>query len=229
MLSFGKIRLAYGKTGNDAGVYNTYPTFSQADFRGIYGDGVAAFPMNSVNAFRRGYSIASPSLKPEMTTEFEVGANLQFFNGRIGIDAAYYNRLTSDQIFSISTEPATGYSSMVANAGDVRNKGVELLFDFIPVQTRDFRWDLSVNWAKNWSMVESLPSEIGEKLQLDGFSTSAVKDQVYMYAEVGQPFGSYWTYLPRYVSDQQYLGVDKETASRFPIPTTIPPARMWVS
>ena len=205
ILSFGKIRLAYGRTGNDAGVYNIYPTFSQASFSGTYGSGIAAFPINSVNAFRRGYSIASPSLKPEMTTEFEVGANLQFFNGRFGLDAAYYNRLTSDQIFSISTEPATGYSSMVANAGDVRNKGVELLFDFIPVQTRNFRWDLSFNWAKNFSLVESLPEEIGEKLQLNGFSTSAVKDAVYMYAEVGKPFGTYWTYLPTYTDDGKLI------------------------
>ena len=218
VLSFGKVRLAYGRTGNDAGVYNTYATFTQASFSGTYGSGIAAFPINSINAFRRGYSIASPNLKPEMTTEFEVGANLQFFNGRIGVDAAYYNRLTSDQIFSISTEPATGYSSMVANAGDVRNKGVELLFDFVPVQTKDFRWDISFNWAKNWSLVESLPDEIGEKLQLDGFSTSAVKDAVYMYAEVGKPFGTYWTYLPRYVSDQQFLGVDKETGKQIPNP-----------
>ena len=218
ILSFGKVRLAYGKTGNDAGVYNIYPTFSQASFSGTYASGIAAFPINSVNAFRRGYSIASPTLKPEMTTEFEVGANLQFFNGRVGLDAAYYNRLTSDQIFSISTEPATGYSSMVANAGDVRNKGVELLFDFVPVQTRNFRWDVSVNWAKNFSLVESLPDEIGEKLQLDGFSTSAVKDAVYMYAEVGKPFGTYWTYVPRYVSDQKYLGVDETTGEQIPNP-----------
>ena len=208
ILSFGKVRMAYGRTGNDAGVYNTYATFTQASFSGTYGSGIAAFPINSINAFRRGYSIASPSLKPEMTTEFELGANLQFFNGRFGIDAAYYNRLTSDQIFSISMEPATGYSSMVANAGDVRNKGIELLFDFTPVQTRNFRWDLSVNWAKNFSKVESLPDEIGDKLQLDGFSTSSVKDAVYMYAEVGKPFGTYWTYVPQYVEDEksEYYG-----------------------
>lgn len=203
ILSFGKVRLAYGKTGNDAGVYNVYPTFSQAGFYGTYGDSyIAGFPINGVNAFRRGYSIASPSLKPEMTSEFEVGANLQFFNGRIGIDAAYYNRLTSDQIFSINTEPAIGYSSMVANAGDVRNRGVELLFDFIPIQTRDFRWDLSVNWAKNNSLVESLPEDIGEKLQIGRFATGGVKDEVNMYAEVGQPFGTYWTYVPTYVEDK---------------------------
>ena len=202
LLSFGKLRLAYGRTGNDAGVYNTYATFTQADFRGTYGTGIIAFPLNGINAFRRGYSIASPELKPEMTTESELGLNLQFFNGRIGIDAAYYNRLTSDQIFPISIEPATGYSSMVANAGDVRNKGIELLVDFVPVQTKDFRWDISVNFAKNNSLVESLPAELGEKFEIDRFSTSGAKDVVSLYAEKGKPFGTYWTYLPTYVEDE---------------------------
>ena len=132
ILSFGKVRLAVGRTGNDAGVYNVFPTFSQASFRGTYGaDPIVSFPINGMNAFRRGYQIASDSLRPEMTTEYEAGINLQFFNGRIGIDAAYYNRTTSDQIFPISIEPATGYSSMVSNAGTVRNSGVELLLDVV--------------------------------------------------------------------------------------------------
>ncbi len=201
ILSFGKARLAYGRTGNDAGVYNTYATFSQASFNGTYGSGIIAFPLNGMNAFRRGYSIASPDLKPEMTTEFEAGLNLQFFNGRFGIDAAYYNRMTSDQIFSISMEPATGYSSMVANAGNVRNRGIELLVDVIPVQTRNFRWDLSFNFAKNNSLVVDLPEDLGEKFEIDRFSTSGAKDVVSLYAEKGKPFGTYWTYLPTYVND----------------------------
>ena len=203
VLSFGKLRLAYGRTGNDAGAYNTYATFTQANFSGTYGSGIIAFPLNGMNAFRRGYSIASPSLKPEMTTEFEVGLNLQFFNGRIGFDGAFYNRLTSDQIFPISIEPATGYSSMVANAGSVRNRGIELLFDFVPVQTRNFRWDLSVNFAKNNSLVVDLPAELGEKFEIDRFSTSGTKDVVSLYAEKGKPFGTYWTYLPTYVEDKE--------------------------
>ncbi|MCR5519878.1 MAG: SusC/RagA family TonB-linked outer membrane protein [Bacteroidales bacterium] len=201
VLSFGKLRLAYGRTGNDASPYNTYATFSQASFYGTYASGIVAFPINGTNAFRRGYSIASPELKPEMTTESEVGLNLQFFNGRFGVDAAYYNRLTSDQIFPISIEPATGYSSMVSNAGDVRNSGIELLFDFVPVQTKDFRWDVSVNFAKNNSLVVDLPAELGEKFEIDRFSTSGTKDVVSLYAEKGKPFGTYWTYVPTYVED----------------------------
>ena len=198
-LSFGKIRAAYGKTGSDAGVYNTNPTYAQAAYAGVYGSGIAAFPMNSINAFRRGNSIPNQNLRPEMTTEFEVGANLRFLNGRIGLDAAYYNRLTSDQIFSISIDPATGYTGMVYNAGDVRNSGVELLLDLVPVQTRDFRWDVSINWAKNNSLVVDLPEEVSDgKLLIDAFSTSAANDRVNFYIEKGKPYGTYWTYLPQY-------------------------------
>ena len=206
ILSFGKIRAAYGRTGSDAGPYNTNATYGQASYPGVYGNGIARFPMNATNSFRRGSSIPSTSLRPEMTTEFEVGANLRFLNGRIGLDAAYYNRLTTDQIFSISIDPSTGYTGMVYNAGDVSNKGVELLFDFIPVQTRDFRWDVSINWAKNFSKVLDLPEEVSDgKLLVDGFSTSAAKDRVNFYIEKGQPYGTYWTYLPTYTKDGKLI------------------------
>ena len=206
ILSFGKIRLAYGKTGSDAGVYNTNPTYAQASFSGVYGSGIASFPMNSANAFRRGYSIPSDKLRPEMTTEFEVGANLRCLNGRIGLDVAYYNRLTTDQIFSISIDPSTGYTGMVYNAGDVRNQGVELLLDLTPVQTRDFRWDISINWAKNISKVVDLPEEVSDgKLLVDYFSTSAAKDRVNFYIEKGKPYGTYWTYLPTYTEDGKLI------------------------
>lgn len=213
ILSFGKIRASYGKTGNDAGVYRTNPAYVQAAYRGYYGSGIASFPMNGVNAFARSARNNSSSLRPEMTTEFEVGTNLQFFEGRIGIDAAYYNKLTSDQIFNVTVDPGTGYTSAVTNFGVVRNRGVELLFDFVPVQTRDFRWDLSVNWAKNWSKVVSLPENFGGRVAINGFS--AGNDAVYMYAEEGQPIGTFWTYQSRYYDDpdSEYDGwiiVDEE-------------------
>ena len=219
VLSFGKARFAYGRTGNDASAYQTYATFTQASFNGTYAAGIVAFPLNGMNAFRRGYSIASPTLKPEMTTELEAGLNLQFFNGRIGLDAAYYNRLTSDQIFPISIEPATGYSSMVSNAGNVRNQGVEVVLDFIPVQTRDLRWDVSLNFAKNVSLVEDLPAELGEKFEIDRFSTSGTKDVVSLYAEKGKPFGTYWTYLPTYVEDGPNKGKLIVDSDGYPILT----------
>ena len=207
VLTFGKARLAYGKTGNDAGAYMTSAKFVQGYADGYYQSDIISFPMNGTNAFLSSTTIGSQSLRPEMTSEFEVGLNLQFFDGRIGLDAAYYNRTTSDQIFTLPVDPATGYSSMVTNFGQVRNRGVELLLSTTPVHTRNFRWDLDVNFALNQNKVLSMPESLeGGKVTINGFA--AGDDAVYMYAEVGKPLGTLYTYLPKKVTDENspYFG-----------------------
>lgn len=200
-LTFGKVRLAYGKTGNDAGAYMTSQTYDQGWANGYYQSSIIAFPMNGVNAFQASSTIGSSKLKPEMTSEIEAGLNLQFFDGRFGIDGAIYNRVTSDQIFTLPVDPATGYSYMVTNFGQVRNRGIEILFNSTPVHTRNFRWDLDINFAMNRNKVLSMPESLeGGKVTIDNFS--AGNDAVYMYAEEGKPMGSYYTYLPQYVTDK---------------------------
>ena len=138
-LSFGKLRVAYGKTGNDASPYYTSTSYTQGYASGYYYSSYLSFPINGTNAYQASNTLGSSSLRPEMTKEFEIGANLQFFNGRIGIDAAYYNRRTSDQIFTLPADPSTGYSYVVTNFGEVENKGVELLLSFVPIQTKNWR------------------------------------------------------------------------------------------
>lgn len=201
-LSFGKVRLAYGKTGNDAAPYQTGVTYIQGVANGYYGNSIAKFPMNGVNAFQASNTKGSSSLRPEMTSEFEVGMNLQFFKGRLGIDVAYYDRTTNDQIFTLPVDPSTGYSYMVTNFGKVSNKGVELVLNTIPVQTKDFRWDLTFNYAKNKNKVLSLPESLdGGKVSI--YSFSAGNDAIYMYAEEGKPMGQFYTYLPKYTAEGQ--------------------------
>ena len=202
VLTFGKLRLAYGKTGNDAAPYRTGATYIQGVANGYYASGIATFPMNGVNAFQSSASKGSPTLKPEMTSEFEIGANLQFFNGRLGIDASYYTRTTNDQIFTLPVDPSTGYSSMVTNFGKVRNNGFEIVLNTVPVRTRDFRWDLDFNFAKNDNKVVTLPESLeGGKVSIYNFS--AGNDAVYMYAEEGKAMGQFYTYLPKYTADGQ--------------------------
>ena len=199
-LTFGKLRLAYGQTGNDAGVYMTTDTYAQATARGYYGSGIASFPMNGVNAFLASVTSGSSTLKPEMTTETEAGLNLQFFKGRIGLDAAVYNKETSDQIFTLPIDPSTGYSSQVVNFGTVRNRGIELLLSTTPVNTRHFRWDVDFNFAVNRNKVLSLPESLeGGRVTIDRFA--AGNDAVYMYAEEGMPMGVYYTYRTQHVED----------------------------
>lgn len=203
ILSFGKLRLAYGKTGNDADPYMTSAAYTQSYSNGYYGSNLSQFPMNGTNAFQKTATAGSNNLRPEMTKEFEVGVNLQFFQGRIGIDAAYYDRKTSDQIFTLPVDPATGYSYMVTNFGDVSNKGFELVLNTTPVKIKDFRWDLNFNFSINKNKVLTLPESLeGGKVSIYNFS--AGNDAVYMYAEQGRPMGEFYTYLPAYWDNKTY-------------------------
>ena len=196
VLTFGKARLAYGKTGNDASPYLTAASYTQGYADGYYGSNIAQFPMNAVNAFQASSTMGSSTLRPEMTSEFEAGLNLQFFNGRLGIDAAYYNRTTKDQIFTLPVDPSTGYSRMVTNFGKVRNTGVELVLNTVPIQTKNFRWELDFNFSKNNNKVLSLPESLeGGKVAI--YSFSAGNDAIYMYAEEGKAMGQFYTYLPQ--------------------------------
>ena len=203
-LTFGKARLAYGKTGNDAGAYLIYPSYVQGNTRGYYGLDLTTFPFNGINAFQASGTAGSSTLKPEMTTEFEVGLNLAFLKNRINVDFAYYNRNTDDQIFTLPVDPASGYSSMVTNFGKVNNKGIELLVNFVPIQTRDFRWELGFNYAKNKNKVVSMPESLeGGMVNINSFS--AGNDAVYMRAVEGLPMGELFTYLPQYTDDGKMI------------------------
>ena len=204
VLTFGKVRAAFGKTGNDADEYRVYPNFVQAFSNGYYAADLTKFPFNGVNAFQASSTIGSNSLKPEMTTEVEFGVNLALFNNRINIDFAWYNRTTDDQIFTLPVDPSTGYSFMVTNFGKVRNRGIELLVNTVPVQTKDFRWELGFNFSKNNNKVVSMPESLdGGMVNLNSFSAGS--DAVYMRAVEGLPMGELFTYLPQYTADGKLI------------------------
>jgi TonB-linked SusC/RagA family outer membrane protein len=201
ILSFGKVRMAYGKTGNDASPYYTSVRYVQGYANGYYGSDIASFPMNGANAFISASTAGSTELKPEMTTETEVGMNLQLLHGRIGIDAAYYHRETSDQIFTLPVDPSIGHNFLVTNFGSVQNKGVELLLSTIPVKAKSFQWDLDFNFSVNKNKILSMPESLeGGRVAIDRFA--AGNSATYMYAEAGNPMGVYYTYLPTYVADK---------------------------
>ena len=204
ILSFGKLRLAYGKTGNDADPYYTSARYVQAYANSYYSGSEANFPLGGINAFQAASTVGSSSLKPEMTTEFEAGINAEFFKGRLGLDFAFYNRVTSDQIFTLPVDPATGYYYMVTNMGEVRNRGIELLVTTTPVKVGGFRWDLSFNFSKNWNKVLSMPETLeGGRVTINAFG--AGNNAMYMYCEEGQPLGTIYTYAPLYNDNGQMI------------------------
>jgi hypothetical protein len=91
------------------------------------------------------------------------------FENRIKINLSLYNRLAKDQIIERPLDTSTGFSSTFINAGSISNKGIELSLTITPVRSADFSWDITTNYTKNISKVESLP-EGSKKILVNGYT-----------------------------------------------------------
>lgn len=144
VLTFGKLRASWAQVGKDAPAYQTLTYLFGPET--TIGDG-----------FRDSWTRGNPELKPETTTSWEVGAELRFFGGRLGVDATYYNIESKDQILQPRVSNATGYILSYMNTGLIKNKGFELSLTGTPVQTKNFSWDMTLNLSSNKGTVEDLP------------------------------------------------------------------------
>ncbi|WP_316803901.1 SusC/RagA family TonB-linked outer membrane protein [Pedobacter nototheniae] len=172
-LTFAKIRLNYAEVGSDAPVLSLYDTYFKPT-------GFGSVPLFSIPSIRNNIN-----LKPERTKSVEAGLEATFLNGRFGFDLTWYNTNTIDQITPVSVSSATGYTQLFVNAGEVRNRGIELSAFIIPVRSKDFSWTMNVNFSRNRSKVLSLYQGV-ENLQLNPLN---LPGSVTMNAAVGQPYG----------------------------------------
>ncbi|SEI75303.1 TonB-linked outer membrane protein, SusC/RagA family [Dyadobacter sp. SG02] len=186
-IPFVKVRFAAASAGNDADPYQVYSVYVPGSVR-AGGFGNINFPFGGLNAYEVSNNLGNQNLKPEISTEYEGGLELGFFGRRIGLDLSYYNKLTKNQIISLALEPATGATTQTVNLGSVRNKGVELALNLIPVRTEKFEWGVTVNYNKIWNEVESLGLEggSGNILLNDSYN-------VKLRAVVGKPLGAIYS------------------------------------
>ena len=75
---------------------------------------------------------------------------------------------TRDQIMSVSLPSASGVSSAFINAGNIQNMGIELALNTVPVETKNFSWDLNFTWTKNWSKIVELSDLVANYIKLQG-------------------------------------------------------------
>lgn len=158
IFSFGKLRASWAQVGLDAPPHSLSP--------------VLEGNLTAGGGFKNWHTAGNPNLKPEMTTSKEIGVELRFFNNRFGLDVAYYDMLTEDQIITARVSPATGYVIQTFNAGSVSNKGYEVMLNATPIESNSITWDILVNLAHNDAVLESLPSHMSEYRQSYG-QTSA--------------------------------------------------------
>lgn len=115
-----------------------------------------------IQGFTYGFTNGNPFLRPEKQKTYEIGTELRLFNNIISLEAAYYNTLCTDQIAQgYRASYATGFILNTTNAAALRNEGVELTVNLLPIRGKDFSWMINFNFNHMWSNVLQLPESIG--------------------------------------------------------------------
>lgn len=167
VLTYGKIRGSYAEVGQAGHYYESY--YTTPGFGGGFSSGTPAmYPTAGVVAYTPSSTLYDPNLRPQNTRSYEFGADFGFFNGRITASYTYSRQDVKDQIFSVPMASSTGYSQKVMNAGKVHTNAHEATVGFIPVQTKDFQWDINVNFTKIDNYVDELAEGV-ESIMLGGF------------------------------------------------------------
>ncbi len=182
VLTYGKIRGSAARTANIAGPYSTSNYFYQAGAGDGWTNGVG-FPYLGQSGFEQGSGLGNPDLKHETMDSWEVGLELRFFKNRINLDATYFNNLNTGLLMSVPIAASTGFTSVYMNAASMDSKGVELSLELNPVVSKNFNWNIMVNFTKLENMVLELAPGV-DNLGLGGFTEPQVR------AIAGQPYGS---------------------------------------
>jgi len=181
IISFAKIRGSWARTGNDAGPYQLMAPYSTVQG----GSSILVLPSTT---------LFNDQLRPERTTGYEAGFDVDFWANRLGLSFTYYNTNTKDQLFNVTLPTASGSTSQYINSGDVRNNGFEIMLEGTPIRGENFSWKTSFNYAQNDNKVLSIFGGLNEYVGASDFMNT-------IKAVVGRPFGE--LYSRGFVRDTQ--------------------------
>ena len=164
-----KLRGSWAQVGHDTSPYRI------EDYLAMTGiPGSVTIPSSKVNG----------TLKPEMVSSWEVGLDLRMLRNRLAFDVAYYDSVSSNILSSMPVSTSTGMTSLITNAGEIRNRGVEISVNGTLLRSNDLEWKVFANWSMNRNKVLKLGDGI-DFWQIAGYNTYA-----YMYAAVGDSMTS---------------------------------------
>ncbi len=184
--NFWKFRASWSRVGNDSDPYQLVKYYNNSDFAGSV-ESPSLYP--------------NPDLRPNMITSIEAGMDFSILKNRLSYTLTAYQNNSKDQIVRIPTLWETGFSSKVINAGEVRNRGLEVTLNAFPVKNKNFSWAVNANWSMNRNKILSLPDEFkGEP-----YTMGSVGGVVYFNAVVGGSLGDMYGYGLMYSPDGQVI------------------------
>lgn len=169
-LTFAKVRASYASVGNDMGPYQLYNTYA-----------IKRDPNGNIIASKDDVLFDS-NVKNELINSWEVGLEARFLDSRLGFDFAFYKSNAVNQLLNIPVDGLSGYKYKKINAGDIENKGFELMVNAIPVETKDVTWDITANFSKNVNTVNELAEGVSQ------YSLGAF-DNISILAAAGERYG----------------------------------------
>ena len=173
VVSFAKVRFSYAEVGQAGSYYKNF--FTKPGYGGGFWSGVPiSYPIGGINAYIPNNTQYDPKLKPQNTKSYELGADLKFFNNRFGIDYTFSRQNVVDQIFTVPLAGSTGAGALLMNGGKVHTVSHEVVLYISPVATKDFKWDINVNYSKIDNIVDVLAPGV-ESIFLGGFVTPQVR------------------------------------------------------
>lgn len=175
LLPYGKLRMSWAQVGSDTDPYQLGLVYTKSKF---------TYPGYTIGYINNS-TIPNKDLKPTRTNSFEIGLETKFLNNRMGLDITYYSQKSKNQIMGMASSWTSGYTYRLINAGEIDNKGVEIALNTRPIQTKDFSWDLNLNFSKNSNKVRRLVDDM-DMFELEKASWLDVQ----VAAKVGENFGS---------------------------------------
>jgi TonB-linked SusC/RagA family outer membrane protein len=202
VLSYLKLRGGWAQVGNDTDPYQLAFTFEGSD------------PFGGITPFFTTRSLPAVDLQPEDIKSTEIGLDARFINNRINLDLTVYQAITTNQILPVEISTATGFNSILINAGEIENKGIEVqLGADILRNPQGFSWNMTLNWAKNQNQVNELYGD------LEAYTITSSWNGVSIEARPGEPFGAIRAnaFLRDSVSGEKVIG-----SNGLPIPAETP-------
>lgn len=178
-VDYAKARVSYGVVGLAPEIYNAAISYKQ--------DTASGYTYQQLED-----GLGNNTIKPEKTHEWEFGIEGKAFNNRLGFEASYYHKRIKDQILNATTPYSSGGSSILANVGELTNQGFEFSAYGTPIESGDWRLDLSGNIAWNRNKVVKLMEGL-DKLQHARWDNGAA----YLYSFVGQKMGDIYAFAPK--------------------------------
>lgn len=180
-LTYGKLRASMAQVGNDLDPYQVTANYNIQPPRGSY-------PAMSIPGTRY-----NPDLQAAISTDYELGADLRFLDGRVRLDGTWYQSIQEDEILNLQISGTSGYDEMLVNAGEFKKTGLEFQLGGTPIEQEEFALNFTLNWGKLLTNeVVSLTDQINSRLLDDASFYSA------LYAREGEQWG-------KIISDYGYL------------------------